>query len=451
MSLQAWRELEAETQREADAEAKAKAKLEAWKEAQAEAQRVAEAEVRAKIEAWRKAEAQRAAESEKEAKIEAVRRDSEPQDDMDMELPWSTQSSRKSLQAWREAEAESRKEEEAAAKAKIEAWREVEAQRASQAEGEAAIEADQGDPEPNDEADLDLAWSRQSSRMSLQAWRESEAEAQRAAEAKAKAKIEAVASEPPPLAAPPLTPEHRRLSSMSTCTPSSNPKASFAFSAELIAYSAKAAKEPDFMADTDESIKGAAPPVPSAEASTEASAEDLQQTSGSRLLSAIDKQIAESLDLFFSGADIWQRVVDELRITTATPLSKNALKWTGQQQSYFRVQVPRPYPGVQCRRSKSVTDRHSTYAENGAIVCGQVEDDGEWLMVSDTVYLPMRVTNVQILVPLPPEAVKRLKAAHPVNAWCKCCRGSPTVEYESVTSQEWVYHRSDASAFKEFK
>lgn len=48
----------------------------------------------------------------------------------------------------------------------------------------------------------------------------------------------------------------------------------------------------------------------------------------------------------------------------------------------FRVQVPRPYPGVQYRRSKRLDDRYSRYAEHGTIVAGVVEDNGEWLRIS---------------------------------------------------------------------
>ncbi|CAK0800597.1 unnamed protein product [Prorocentrum cordatum] len=70
----------------------------------------------------------------------------------------------------------------------------------------------------------------------------------------------------------------------------------------------------------------------------------------------------------------------------------------------FRVEVPRPYPGVQYRKSKDLNERHNKFAANGEIVEGIVEDDGEWLRISSDVYVPMRVGSVQILQPLPEKA-----------------------------------------------
>lgn len=63
----------------------------------------------------------------------------------------------------------------------------------------------------------------------------------------------------------------------------------------------------------------------------------------------------------------------------------------------FRVKVPSQYPGVQFRRSKNLADRYPKYAMNGALMKGELEDDGMWLKLSDKVYLPMHVGGVKIL------------------------------------------------------
>ncbi|CAK0907265.1 unnamed protein product, partial [Prorocentrum cordatum] len=83
--------------------------------------------------------------------------------------------------------------------------------------------------------------------------------------------------------------------------------------------------------------------------------------------------------------------------------------------------VPNPYPGVQYRKSKNIDDRYQRYAETGATVRGQIEDNGEWLRISRDVFLPMRVGTVQILEPLARKEVQ--SAAVPRATFWGCCTG----------------------------
>jgi len=77
-------------------------------------------------------------------------------------------------------------------------------------------------------------------------------------------------------------------------------------------------------------------------------------------------------------------------------------KLAKDQDSFFRVQMPEPYTGLWCRRSKELGDLDRHYAEHGALVSGHVEDGGEWLRIDSTIFLPMRMGNVDIMEPVPP-------------------------------------------------
>lgn len=65
----------------------------------------------------------------------------------------------------------------------------------------------------------------------------------------------------------------------------------------------------------------------------------------------------------------------------------------------FRVVVPKPYPGVQYRKSRNLNDRWPRYAQNDAIVRGELEENGEWLKLEENIFLPMRVGTISILQP----------------------------------------------------
>lgn len=70
-----------------------------------------------------------------------------------------------------------------------------------------------------------------------------------------------------------------------------------------------------------------------------------------------------------------------------------------QRGGRYRVVVPADYPGVQFRRSRDLTDRYDKYAPNGTVVRGEVSEDGEWLKLSDTLFLPMRIGGKKLLEP----------------------------------------------------
>eukprot|EP00927_Polykrikos_kofoidii_P055761 TRINITY_DN4997_c0_g1_i1.p1 TRINITY_DN4997_c0_g1~~TRINITY_DN4997_c0_g1_i1.p1 ORF type:complete len:892 (-),score=143.09 TRINITY_DN4997_c0_g1_i1:129-2804(-) len=118
-------------------------------------------------------------------------------------------------------------------------------------------------------------------------------------------------------------------------------------------------------------------------------------TSSSLTETDIDSQVSSNLDRFFKDAKLWEQVEKEVAsekfASADTPKSGVAC---------FRVQVPKPYPGVQYRQSKRLDDRIHCLARHGLTVSGTVEDDGAWLRVNDSVFLPMQVGNIRILEPL---------------------------------------------------
>lgn len=125
----------------------------------------------------------------------------------------------------------------------------------------------------------------------------------------------------------------------------------------------------------------------------------------------MDESVNERLDRFFADEEVWAMVEREIaamgRLRAMVRKQQDAPlgEATGQ---HFKVQVPKPYPGVQYRKSKCLEDRYPRYARHGAVVTGHVEDEGEWLRISGQVYLPMRVGTIPILVPV--------SAVEPVNA-----------------------------------
>mmetsp|Transcript_23772 Transcript_23772/g.74040 ORF Transcript_23772/g.74040 Transcript_23772/m.74040 type:complete len:344 (-) Transcript_23772:64-1095(-) len=133
-----------------------------------------------------------------------------------------------------------------------------------------------------------------------------------------------------------------------------------------------------------------------------ADAEALLQRRGSRSFKDIDAQVQEGLDRFFADERCWEYVRREvsrtMRLRTTARLA--AVPLPGKK-TRFHVQVPKPYPGVQYRRSKDLNDKHPLYAKHGSKVVGEVEEDGEWVRVrGGSLYLPLRIGPVQILQPL---------------------------------------------------
>merc|ERR1712232_1099314 len=93
------------------------------------------------------------------------------------------------------------------------------------------------------------------------------------------------------------------------------------------------------------------------------------------------------------------QVRQEVLVTMRSQRPKMQVPEVGQGtgSAKFKVQVPKPYPGVQYRKSKDLADKYDRYAKHGSTVIGAVEDGGEWLRVRDSLYLPMRLGTVQIL------------------------------------------------------
>jgi len=173
-------------------------------------------------------------------------------------------------------------------------------------------------------------------------------------------------------------------------------------------------------------------------------------------LERLEKNIVVKLDQFFDNDRCWKlvetQVASEVKRSSALRASVKNLERVGKQTCCFKVQVPKPYPGVQCRRSKRVDDRHPKYAVNGAIVVGTVEDDGEWLKISSSIYLPMRVGAIQILEPLP-EALKVVTerevdrpAENANDRWLRCCCRAQSTGGEIVEAQGSPDHAGHSRA-----
>jgi len=76
----------------------------------------------------------------------------------------------------------------------------------------------------------------------------------------------------------------------------------------------------------------------------------------------------------------------------------------GQYQS-FRICVPKPYPGVQIRRSQSLEDKHNRFLQDGKYVTGTVDSDGIWVKLSNKHFLPVKVNGIQVLHPVDPSEI----------------------------------------------
>merc|ERR1740129_1587940 len=112
-----------------------------------------------------------------------------------------------------------------------------------------------------------------------------------------------------------------------------------------------------------------------------------------------EAQVQSSLDRFFADDSAWQQVAHEVTRSMKMRSSVHLLKEPMGKRMKFRVQVPKPYPGVQYRRSKDLNDKFDRYAKHGSTIVGSVEEDKEWIKVRN-LYLPLRLGPVQILEPL---------------------------------------------------
>mmetsp|Transcript_56373 Transcript_56373/g.112031 ORF Transcript_56373/g.112031 Transcript_56373/m.112031 type:complete len:382 (-) Transcript_56373:167-1312(-) len=115
----------------------------------------------------------------------------------------------------------------------------------------------------------------------------------------------------------------------------------------------------------------------------------------------IDAQVQHALDLLFADERLWQLISTEVSKSMRLRATLSRKQELSPGKSFrFRVQVPKPYPGVQYRKSKDLNDKYPRYAKHGSTIVGEVEADSEWVKVRE-MYLPMRLGPVQILELMP--------------------------------------------------
>lgn len=137
-------------------------------------------------------------------------------------------------------------------------------------------------------------------------------------------------------------------------------------------------------------------------------------------LADADLLVEETLNRFFGDSTAWERVRAEL---ARSPVCVARAGLAEALRIRFQVKVPQPYPGVQYRRSKRLDDRLPRYADNGMIVAGHLEDDGQWLRLGQDLYLPAWVGEIRILEELPPEGP---------SGWFNGCRSNSVDEASEV-------------------
>lgn len=121
-------------------------------------------------------------------------------------------------------------------------------------------------------------------------------------------------------------------------------------------------------------------------------------------IAGLDTEVAAGLDRFFGNDQLWTKLRQEA--TGLAPSAPGLCRCFGRLAAMakgsgpFQVQVPRPYPGVQFRRSKCLDDRCPRYAQRDTIVHGVVEDGGNWLRVDSSSFLPVVVGNLVALAPV---------------------------------------------------
>jgi len=106
--------------------------------------------------------------------------------------------------------------------------------------------------------------------------------------------------------------------------------------------------------------------------------------------------------------------------------SPQQIMGTGPMQ--FRVTVPKPYPGVQYRKSMNMEDRWPRYAQTDSIVKGVIEEGGQWLRLEHNVFLPMKVGDIKILshMPTTDSAGTRISNDSPIGVGSAATRPMPS-------------------------
>jgi hypothetical protein len=102
--------------------------------------------------------------------------------------------------------------------------------------------------------------------------------------------------------------------------------------------------------------------------------------------------------------NLYNRWIESERSSTTNP--GDIFVKPGATQN-FRVRVPKPYPGVQLRRSMRFDDKHQRFVEDGKAVSGEVDATGTWLVLGPDLFLPMKVGAIEILVPMPDDSEKK--------------------------------------------
>jgi len=95
--------------------------------------------------------------------------------------------------------------------------------------------------------------------------------------------------------------------------------------------------------------------------------------------------VQQEIEKVLNADDVWDAVI----VHGGSHLSENT--------ECFKVYVPPPYPGVQYRRSKDLSDTHPRYCRHGSTVSGILEDNGQWLRLHADIYLPTSVSGIKTL------------------------------------------------------
>jgi len=139
---------------------------------------------------------------------------------------------------------------------------------------------------------------------------------------------------------------------------------------------------------------------------------------------ADENEMSGKLDKFFENDRSWGKVKEEVEKSSKKVVAER----TPGVKRTFRVRVPKPYPGVQLRRSKNLEDKHPRFLEDGKLVTGEVDETGQWLMLEHDNYLPMEVGTIRILQEVSEVTKpKKLKQEVPVeqpSVWWGCCAGA---------------------------
>lgn len=112
--------------------------------------------------------------------------------------------------------------------------------------------------------------------------------------------------------------------------------------------------------------------------------------------------------------------------------SATAAAHRGERQT-FQIHVPKPYPGVQLRKSMNLADKQQRFLEDGKVVKGEVDPTGRWLKIGADSYLPFEVNGICILHAVKSSELSPSQKAKPTkkepkeekySGWWGCCAGA---------------------------